>query len=108
MRLLQIQGDSEFSLVGFVGNSVPDYAILSHTWGSDTEEATYQDMTSRTGKHKTGFRKIRFCGEQAKNDGIDFFWVDTCCTIQSHNRYLCPTKVAVHAAEDGGRMYRGP
>ncbi|KAH7398566.1 hypothetical protein BKA66DRAFT_391331, partial [Pyrenochaeta sp. MPI-SDFR-AT-0127] len=28
---------------------------------------------------KAGYRKIRFCAEQAKHDGLSHFWVDTCC-----------------------------
>jgi hypothetical protein len=88
MRLLQLQGDSEFNLIEFLGNNVPDYAILSHTWGSDNDEVTYQDMSSRTGKHKAGYHKIRFCGKQAKKDGIDFFWVDTCCIDKASSSEL--------------------
>jgi hypothetical protein len=30
-------------------------------------------------KSKVGYRKISFCGEQAKKDGLNYFWVDTCC-----------------------------
>ena len=33
---------------------------------------------------KTGFDKIRFCGEQAKRDGWQYFWVDTCCIDKSN------------------------
>jgi hypothetical protein len=28
---------------------------------------------------KTGYNKIRFCSRQAANDGLQYFWVDTCC-----------------------------
>jgi hypothetical protein len=80
MRLLQLQDGGEFNLVEFVGSNIPDYAILSHTWGSDNDEVTYQDMSSGTGKEKAGYNKIRFCGNQAKKDGIEFFWIDTYCT----------------------------
>jgi hypothetical protein len=30
MRLLQLQGTGEFSLVEFINNNIPQYAILSH------------------------------------------------------------------------------
>ncbi|OCK99480.1 HET-domain-containing protein [Cenococcum geophilum 1.58] len=79
MRLLRPQDDGEFSLVEFVGNTIPRYAVLSHTWGSDGEEVTFKDLIDGTGKTKAGYRKIRFCGKQAANDGLQFFWVDTCC-----------------------------
>ena len=62
------------------------YAILSHTWGQGEDvEVTYADIVSNTGKGKSkpGYRKLRFCSEQAARDGLDYFWVDTCCTDKS-------------------------
>lgn len=88
MRLLQLQDDGEFSLVEYVGNNVPDYAILSHTWGSDHDEVTFQDISGRKGKGKAGYHKIRFCAEQAKKDAIDYFWVDTCCIDKASSTEL--------------------
>jgi hypothetical protein len=40
----------ELGLVQRLGNSIPEYSILSHTWGP--EEATYEHMTNGNGKHK--------------------------------------------------------
>ncbi|KAF3763155.1 hypothetical protein M406DRAFT_108502 [Cryphonectria parasitica EP155] len=34
-------------------------------------------------KRKTGFDKIRFCAEQAKQHRLQYFWVDTCCIDKS-------------------------
>jgi hypothetical protein len=48
--------------------------------GPDTEEITFEDMTNGTGKNKPGYEKIRFCGEQARQNGLEYFWIDTCCT----------------------------
>jgi hypothetical protein len=78
MRLLKLK-DGEFSLVEFVGDNIPRYAILSHTWGADDEEVTFKDLVEGTGKDKAGYEKIRFCGKQAANDGLQYSWVDTCC-----------------------------
>jgi hypothetical protein len=89
MRLLKYNNDGEFSLTkDFVGGKIPKYAILSHTWGADTEEVTYRDMIDGTGKNKAGHEKIRFCGEQARRDGLHNFWVDTCCIDKSNNNEL--------------------
>jgi hypothetical protein len=44
MRLLQVEDDGGFSLVEFVANIIPRYAILSLTWGTDDEEVTFKDM----------------------------------------------------------------
>ncbi|KAH8600212.1 WD40-repeat-containing domain protein [Bisporella sp. PMI_857] len=86
MRFLEGNNDGEFSLTkNFVGDNIPDYAILSHTWGEDIEEVTFQDLKDGTGKSKAGYKKIRFCGEQAGQDGIQYFWVDTCCIDKSNN-----------------------
>lgn len=89
MRLLQSSNVSEFSLTkNLVGDEIPRYAILSHTWGADTEEVTFQDLIDGTGKDKPGYDKIRFCGEQAGRDGLQSFWIDTCCIDKSNNADL--------------------
>ncbi|KAH6702899.1 heterokaryon incompatibility protein-domain-containing protein, partial [Leptodontidium sp. MPI-SDFR-AT-0119] len=86
MRLLQSNDEGEFSLTkDLFGDDIPDYAILSHTWGADTEEVTYRDMTEGTGKNKIGYEKIRFCGEQARRDRLGYFWVDTCCIDKTNS-----------------------
>jgi hypothetical protein len=79
MRLLQIEADGAFSLGEYVGRDIPRYAILSHRWGADHEEVTLRDFVEGTGKSKAGYCKLTFCGKQAANDGLRFFWIDTCC-----------------------------
>jgi len=88
MRLLQLQGGGSFSLVEFQGNNIPPYAILSHTWGPSNEEVTYRDLLNSTGKDKIGYRKLTFCGEQAAKDGLNYFWIDTCCINKSSSAEL--------------------
>jgi hypothetical protein len=81
MRLLKRDDDGNFVITNdIVGEgTVPPYAILSHTWGADAEEVTFADLTSGAGKAKAGYEKIRFCGKQALQDGLQYFWIDTCC-----------------------------
>ena len=68
----------------FIGNEIPRYAILSHTWGADNEEVIFKDLMERTGKiNKAGYKKIQFCGQQAAIDALQYFWVDTCCIDKS-------------------------
>jgi len=88
MRLLQRERNGEFSLVEFFGKNIPPYAILSHTWGADDQEVTFRDIVDATGKNKAGYRKIYFCEEQARRDGLQFFWVDTCCIDKSSSAEL--------------------
>jgi hypothetical protein len=89
MRLLQYNTDGKFSLTkDFVSGQIPEYAILSHIWGADTEEVTYRDLIDGTGKNKVGYDKLQFCGEQARYDSLQYFWADTCCIDKSNNTEL--------------------
>lgn len=90
MRLLHRSETGELSLTkNLVGDDLtPSYAILSHTWGPDNEEVTFEDMTNGTGKDKSGYAKIRYCGEQARQDGLQYFWIDTCCIDKSSSSEL--------------------
>jgi len=88
MRLLQCY-NGKFSLTrDFVDGRIPAYAILSHTWGPDSEEVTYQDMVNDTGLDKAGYKKIQFCANQAQQDGLIYFWIDTCCIDKTNNAEL--------------------
>jgi hypothetical protein len=88
MRLLSTNADGSFSLSSFAGNNIPSYAILSHTWGAEDQEVTLHDLLNNLGSSKTGYGKIQFCGEQAKRDGLQYFWVDTCCIDKSSSAEL--------------------
>ena len=89
MRLLLRSNAGEFSLTKeFLGDDIiPPYAILSHTW-SEGEEVTFKDLIEGTGKNKAGYKKIQFCGQQAEHDGLQYFWVDTCCIDKSNQVVL--------------------
>jgi hypothetical protein len=82
MRLLQYNNDGGFGPTEFFESDIPKYAILSHRWGA--EEVTYKDLIDGTSKSKAGYSKIQFCGEQAKRNGLQYFWVDTCCIDKSN------------------------
>jgi hypothetical protein len=85
MRLLSTNAQGSFSLTHFIGNDIPSYAILSHTWEADSQEVTFQDICNATGSSKNGYRKIQFCGQQAQKDGLQYFWVDGCCIDKSNS-----------------------
>ncbi|KAE9378803.1 HET-domain-containing protein [Stipitochalara longipes BDJ] len=77
MRLLNID---TIRLEEVHGDSVPPYAILSHTWGEDWEEIHYNDIQSgRMGHHGSKNIKLNGCCKQAKDDGYKYVWIDTCC-----------------------------
>lgn len=76
MRLLECTGDGFALTKDFVGDDIiPPYAILSHTW-KDGEEVTFDELTNGAGNAKQGYNKIQFCGQQARRDGLQYFWVD--------------------------------
>lgn len=74
MRLLKDDGHGNLSLVEKYDSDIPNYAILSHTWGPDCEEVTFKDLMEGTGKNKTGYNKIKFCSKQAASDDLQYFW----------------------------------
>jgi NACHT domain/Heterokaryon incompatibility protein (HET) len=90
MHLLKHSEDGTFGLTKDLGgnDTIPPYAILSHRWGKNDEEVTFEDMTKGTGKDKTGYKKLLFCGEKARQDGLQHFWIDTCCIDKSNHAQL--------------------
>jgi hypothetical protein len=89
MRLLQRDSAGRFSLTADLsddGDTFPLYAILSHTWGE--QEVTFDDLNNDTGSSKDGYEKLKFCAKQAEQDGLRYFWVDTCCINKADNAEL--------------------
>jgi hypothetical protein len=76
------------NLIEYYDNSIPRYIILSHIWGSDSEEVTFKDFIEDTGKDKTDYNKINFCRKQAASDSLYYFWVDICCINKSSSAEL--------------------
>ena len=74
MRLLNA---SILEFEDFTGDSIPSYAILSHTWGK--EEVTLQDFELCREKSKLGYQKILNTCRQALADDLKYAWIDTCC-----------------------------
>lgn len=88
MRLLQRDNNGNFSLTEFIGETIPRYAVLSHTWGADQEEVTLADIERGSGRSKTGYKKLQFCADQAAKHGLCYFWVDTCCIDKASSAEL--------------------
>jgi hypothetical protein len=68
----------------------PDsYAILSHTWGKAQDEVSYQDFQdAKRRKKKPGFAKIEATCTRARENKLDYAWVDTCCIDKSSSAEL--------------------
>lgn len=84
MRLLQRNDNGSYTRTSDLSaDELPSYAILSHTWGLD--EVLFEDIAKApdTWQQKVGYSKIQFCAEKAKQNGLRYFWVDTCCIDKS-------------------------
>jgi hypothetical protein len=88
MRLLKLEEDGTLCLTRDLISDIPPYSILSHTWGEDDDEVTIADIRDGTAKQKPGYRKLLFCSEQARLDGLRYIWVDTCCIDKSNSTEL--------------------
>ncbi|KAF2786931.1 HET-domain-containing protein, partial [Melanomma pulvis-pyrius CBS 109.77] len=83
MRLLNT---STIQVEEFLGNEIPEYVILSHTW--EEEEVSLQDMQSPGAMKKKGYTKIKKCCEKAATDGFSYCWIDTCCIDKTSSAEL--------------------
>ncbi|KAF1359346.1 HET-domain-containing protein [Lizonia empirigonia] len=78
MRLLYFDALNRLILTDFRGKLIPPYAILSHRW-SDSETLIEDISNGNYTKREEGYAKLQFCAEQAAQDGLQYFWIDTCC-----------------------------
>lgn len=104
MRLINTQ---TYTFSEYLGDNIPSYAILSHTWGS--EEVTYQDWLyvqqqnpPRWGwvqvpeeisqlKSKAGYVKIINACEIARAEGYEWLWADAICIDKTNSAELSET-----------------
>ncbi|KAL2018164.1 hypothetical protein VTK56DRAFT_1189 [Thermocarpiscus australiensis] len=82
MRLINVRS---LDIEEFHGSNIPEYAILSHTWGTD--DASFREWSSRLTRWrkrtKSGFSKVFATCKQARRDNLGYAWVDTVCTDKS-------------------------
>jgi hypothetical protein len=85
MRLLNVH---TLKLESFYEELKPEYAILSHTWGE--EEITFAQILKKRKEplRANGYQKIDFTCKQAKKNGINYAWIDTCCIDKSSSAEL--------------------
>jgi hypothetical protein len=128
MRLIDTRTNE---LIWFNDNEIPNYAILSHTWGAD--EVSHQEfvwiskaralsklipVSASQDAHaslilaamevmirgnsamptgsvseedlmkRVGYSKIIHAAEQARSQGCDYLWVDSCCIDKSSSAEL--------------------
>ncbi|KAI0534396.1 heterokaryon incompatibility protein-domain-containing protein [Xylaria digitata] len=74
---------------------LPEYAILSHTWGS--EEITFHDFEN--------FSKILGACKAAQQNNLDYLWVDTCCIDKSSSSELSESINSMFAWYEGAALF---
>ncbi|KAF6832368.1 HET domain-containing protein [Colletotrichum plurivorum] len=76
---MKLLNSTTLKIEEFFGSAIPkSYVILSHRW--EDGEATYQEVgDERAMSQKSGWAKIRKTCSIARDRGIDYVWVDTCC-----------------------------
>ncbi|KAK4062778.1 uncharacterized protein Triagg1_9648 [Trichoderma aggressivum f. europaeum] len=94
IRLINME---TLKLETFSGKKVPKYAILSHTWGTDSEELTFDDLRKGI-TDKPGIGTIKFKGccdlvikeniKEEKENKMKHVWIDTCCIDKSSSSEL--------------------
>ncbi|EEU35568.1 uncharacterized protein NECHADRAFT_17698, partial [Fusarium vanettenii 77-13-4] len=90
MRLLHTKNLEFVSFIGTPIEERPRYAILSHTWKDDEflfEEAR-NGIRQQSRKPRRGLRKILNACKRARQDNLDYIWVDTCCIDKSSSAEL--------------------
>ncbi|KAF2859714.1 HET-domain-containing protein, partial [Piedraia hortae CBS 480.64] len=77
MRLLDAR---TYKLKEFPDDALPPYAILSHTWTEN--EASFEELHHASKvrvKVNRVYKKLAGACFQARKDGLDWLWIDTCC-----------------------------
>lgn len=65
------------------------YAILSHRWGADEDEVSFEDVRSSTDfSKKRGFHKLKGFCKAAASANCRYGWVDTCCINKANSSEL--------------------
>ncbi|KOC16422.1 hypothetical protein AFLA70_157g002641, partial [Aspergillus flavus AF70] len=90
MRLLKTTKSEEgkFEVKVFTDEQLRDlqYAILSHTWGTD--EVTLDSINHHSVRSSMGYKKIEQCCSVARTMEYEYVWIDTCCIDKSSSAEL--------------------
>ncbi|KAK7441747.1 hypothetical protein VKT23_016410 [Stygiomarasmius scandens] len=87
-------------------DTIPPYAILSHTWihGQEVVYKEYvqhqhqlQPTVSLSKTSKSGYHKIQAACQKAREDGIGYIWIDTCCIKQGNHHDVAENVTCMYA-----------
>ncbi|KAI4123669.1 MAG: hypothetical protein LQ338_005159 [Usnochroma carphineum] len=86
MRLLNT---TSLEFEEFFNSNIPNYAILSHRWGP--KEVSFKEMRKHAAPPGPGLAKIKNFCQMAKNNGLKWAWIDTCCIDKRSSAELTET-----------------
>lgn len=98
---MRLVGCRDLLPVPFSDANIPPYAIISHTWFAKDEEVLLTDFQDASAEARVGYHKLQFCAKRALADGLQYFWIDTCCIDRSSE------KEVTEALYSAFRWYRG-
>ncbi|KAF2092811.1 HET-domain-containing protein, partial [Rhizodiscina lignyota] len=86
--MIRLINTETLCLTLFMGEAIPEYAILSHTWEHDGE-LSFQDMTAiHQNQERPGYAKVFNTCKRARTDGISYVWIDSCCIDKTSSSEL--------------------
>ena len=86
---MHLLNTSALKLHEFYDDEIPEYAILSHTWGE--EEVSFHDLQNKKPEQldgSKGYMKIKGCCAIATLDMYNYVWIDTCCIDKTSSAEL--------------------
>jgi hypothetical protein len=92
--MMRLINTTTLALEEFSGAVPPfPYAILSHCWGADSDEVSYEDMKNADAlqavSSKPGYQKIKHTCRIARDEyQLQYAWVDTCSIDKSSSAEL--------------------
>ncbi|KAG2417117.1 hypothetical protein HFD88_008335 [Aspergillus terreus] len=104
MRLLNTtqQRSGGFETKEFFDDALPDYAILSHTWGE--EEVSYQDLKNGDYANMKAYAKIKECCSISRSSNIAWVWIDTCCIDKTSSAELAEAINSMYRWYQGAKV----
>ncbi|KAK3671709.1 hypothetical protein LTR78_008442 [Recurvomyces mirabilis] len=90
MRLLRLTQDG-YAFHDFLEPEKVTYAILSHRWYAEGKDVLFDDIANQhqpSLASRQGWKKLNYASTQAAKDGIEYFWIDTCCIDRRNSAEL--------------------
>ncbi|KAI6111557.1 hypothetical protein EDD16DRAFT_1835908 [Pisolithus croceorrhizus] len=72
------------------------YAILSHAWAVG-ERDYFQKIGTKSVRTEPGYEKVQMCCRLARQDGLDYVWIDNCCADANSRSTRSEVRISAYA-----------